>query len=326
MHDPSEADTAELLLPVKAVALDLPRPRSSLVRVDFGAVTHTGRVRPNNEDAYLVFRTGRYWEKLAASLPAGDLPGRHEENGYVMAVADGMGGAAGGEMASSLALRAAVNLVLTSVKWSLKLDEPSTREAEITEAIRRAEDYFRRIDRTLSDAARSDPALSGMGTTLTASYSFGSDLFILHVGDSRAYLLRDSLLVQLTRDQTLAQRLADSGRIRPEEVKGHRLGHVLTQAVGTKGGNIRTETQRLDLLDDDTLLLCTDGLTDLMQETEIAGRLTAAASAQEACCSLVDLALEKGGRDNVTALVARYTIPPLSPLAGSARQDPTEST
>jgi serine/threonine protein phosphatase PrpC len=128
MPELDEKDTLEFALPAKAVWSQTPPPFSSLVRVDFGGLSHVGRVRPNNEDAFVIFRNGRFWEKLMSNLPEGDLPERHEEAAYVMAVADGIGGTAGGEVASNLTLRTGINLVLNAVKWTIKLDNPDERE------------------------------------------------------------------------------------------------------------------------------------------------------------------------------------------------------
>ena len=145
-----------------------PEPLSSRVGLTFHAVSHLGNVRPTNEDAYLVYRSSRSWERLATNLPDTDLPARFDERAYVLSVADGMGGAPAGDVASSVALRTAVNLVLNSVKWSLKLDHPEKREQEIRELIAKALDRFRRINRTIKNLASQDHDLAGMGTTLTA--------------------------------------------------------------------------------------------------------------------------------------------------------------
>lgn len=309
MRDPGDDDTLELNLPVGAAPLESPRAFSSLVRVDLGAKTHVGRVRPNNEDAYLVYRTGRYWEKLMTSLPEGDLPGRFDENAYVLAVADGMGGHAAGEVASRLALKTIVNLVLNAVKWALKLDHPQSREAEVQEAMERARAYLRKVDEAVTREASADPTLAGMGTTLTAAYSFGADLFTVHVGDSRAYLFHEDILQQLTHDHTVAQAMADAGQIAPEEVSRHRLRHVLTAAIGVRPGKLEVEVQHHTLADGDRVLLCTDGLTDLVDDAAIVGVLQRTEPSAEACGALVDLALERGGQDNVTVVMARYGIP-----------------
>jgi protein phosphatase len=310
MSQPSNPETTEVDLPLDYIPLEAPVPFSSRVRIGFGAVSHVGKVRQTNQDAYLIYRTGRYWEKILTSLAEGDLPDRYEETGYVMAVADGMGGAAGGEVASRLALCTGVNLVLNAVKWALKLDHPAEREAEIREGQERAVNYFRQIDAALTRRAAEDPALAGMGTTLTVASSVGDDLLVYHVGDSRAYLFRRGKLQRLTRDHTLAQALADAGAIDPEDVPAHRLHHVLTRTMGGHGGQVETDFHHYQLADGDRVLLCTDGLTGMVPDEQIGEVLRATETSAEGCQALLERALEGGGTDNVTIILARYDIPP----------------
>lgn len=309
MRNVLDADTLTIQSPLSMDPLQPPRPFSSLVGIDFGAMTHVGSVRPNNEDAYTIYRVGRYWEKLQTSLGESDLPARFDEAGYGMVVADGMGGAAAGEVASSMAIRVLVNLILSATKWALKLDNPETREAEVLEAKKQAEAYFQEMDRALLQYAEDYPRLKGMGTTLTGGYSFGDDLFILHIGDSRAYLLRAGVLRRLTHDQTLAQALADAGGIPQEEVSTHRLRHSLTSCLGGESEKIQMEIRHVRVLEGDRFLFCSDGLTDMVSEQEIAEVMLAKVESADACQALVDLALQKGGKDNVTVVMARYSIP-----------------
>jgi protein phosphatase len=177
------------------------------------------------------------------------------------------------------------------------------------EVLARTEERFRRIKDVLLDFAKTDSSLSGMGTTMTVAGNVGEDLVIAHVGDSRAYLFRDGKLRRLTRDQTMAQMLADAGEIRPEEVSTHRLRHVLTGAITTEKGEVPAELHLMRLLDGDQVLLSTDGLTEMATEEKISETLNRAAPAQDTCQALVDLALEGGGKDNVTVVLARYRIP-----------------
>ena len=309
MLNASDADTLILELPLMD-PFQPPRPFSSLVRIDFGAVTDAGKVRANNEDAYIIYRTGRYWEKMKTSLEAGDLPERSDEVGYGMAVADGVGGSAAGEVASSMAIRVMVSLLLNAAKWALKLDNPQTREVELQDVKERAEAYFESVDLALSEHAEAYPRLKGMGTTLTGAYSFGDDLFILHIGDTRAYLFRKGVLKRLTHDQTVAQALADSGVIPQEEVSTHRLRHTLVSCLGGESRKIQMEIRHLRLQDEDRVLLCSDGLTDLVTEAEVIEVMRSSEESTEACQALINLALKKGGTDNVTIVLARFSIPP----------------
>ena len=276
---------------------------SSTVKVEFGGVSHTGKVRPINEDHYLITRLGRDQETLLTNLPAGEVP-HFQEAGYAMVVADGMGGAARGEVASRLAISTLAHLSLQFGKWNLRINEQIARE--VTE---RAERFYQRVGEAVIEEGRADPSLTGMGTTLTGAFSAGNDLFVCSVGDSRVYLFRRGRLLQLTRDQTYSQLLADIGQIPQHEVSTHHLRHILTDAIGVGSGKINVKVRHLPLLNEDRLLLCTDGLTEMVDEEEIAGVLMRDQRAQDACQTLVDLALEHGGIDNVTVLLAKYEIP-----------------
>jgi protein phosphatase len=301
------ADTADF--PLQPPGAEPPPPFSSLVQIDVAALSHRGKVRPNNEDHFLVAQSGRYLDVRLTNLPDGAVPGRAEETAHSMIVADGMGGAEGGEIASRLAIRTLVNLVLEVPDWILRLGD----EAQAEELMRRARRRYREVDAALSQEARRDPKLAQMGTTMTLGHSVGDDLFVVHVGDSRAYLFRRGRLWQLTSDQTMAQMLVNLGEITREQAASHRLRHVLTHALGRHGGEVRVEVQRLKLADGDCLLLCTDGLNDMVAEARIAEALGRAATAETACRELVDLALDGGGRDNVTVIVARYRLPAAGP-------------
>jgi PPM family protein phosphatase len=197
-----------------------------------------------------------------------------------------------------------LNLALHRPKWTLVM----TPE-EIRESMEVWRQRFRQIDAILSERAQADPDLAGMGTTLTVACSVGEHLGLFHVGDSRAYLFRRGKLHRLTRDHTLAQHLADTGWISPEEVAGHRLRHALTRALGVGGGEVEAEIQHLELADGDRLLLCTDGLNEMVPDAGIADVLARVEGSEEASHALVEAALQAGGRDNVTVVLARYALP-----------------
>jgi PPM family protein phosphatase len=278
-----------------------PGPASARARVEFGALSHPGKVRANNEDCYLVTRLGRGLETLLTNLPPGHVPARFEEAGYGMLVADGMGGMAAGEVASRLAVSTLVHLVLSTPDWILPLNDRAGDRL-----LQRLTERYREIDAALKREARSDPSLFGMGTTMTLAYSLGSEIFLAHAGDSRAYFLRGGVLHQLTRDHTYAQALADTGVILPEEVGTHRLRHILTRALGGTGDPVTADVQRARLGDGDQVLLCTDGLSEMVDDEAIGALLRQSATAQEACEALVEAALDRGGKDNVTVVLARY--------------------
>jgi PPM family protein phosphatase len=274
----------------------------SMVKVDFGAVTHVGKVRKNNEDHYLIVRLGRSLEPLMTNIPAGQLPERLVEYGYGMQIADGMGGAAAGEVASRMAINLLVKLIVDTAKWGRHIDE---HEAEAL--MERIEGYYTAIHSELVRQGEANPALSGMGTTLTLAYSFCSDLFIAHVGDSRAYLFREGRLQQLTHDHTVAQVLADRGDIPQEAVATHRYRHILTSSLGGQKVPVVTELEQFQLADLDRLLLCSDGLTDMVDDNVIQSVLSEIESPQEAAARLLELALDAGGKDNITIVLARYS-------------------
>jgi protein phosphatase len=273
------------------------------VRVEFGALTHVGKVRPNNEDQYLIARLSKAVQVLSTSLPDDRDSRPQSQEGYVMLVADGMGGAGGGEVASALVIQEARRHILHTAKWYFRLDD-----ADDDVRLRTLHDILQQIDRRVIEEAEADPALHGMGTTLTAASTVGDEVFLVHVGDSRAYLFRQGELDQLTRDHTLAQQLAECGVIRQEEVRSHRLRNVLTNVVGGQPG-LKGEVARLRVANGDRLLLCTDGLNDSVPDPRIAELLARHPDPEEACRALVEAALEGGGRDNITVVLAAYAVP-----------------
>jgi protein phosphatase len=280
-------------------------PLSASVRVEFGAVTHTGVRRKSSDDHFLIVRLGRSQETVATSLPSGAVPDRFEEHGYGYVVADGMG-PDGPEIASRLALATLAQLVLHFGRWNVRVNERTAWDIA-----QRGERFYQRVNDEVTEASHKHPALAGMSTTLTTAYSAGDELFIVHVGHSRGYLHRNGLLTRLTKDQTVQQRLADTGRRTPTELAAHDLRHVLTDAIGGHAGEPDIEIQNYLLMDGDVVLLSTNGLTDVVDDDQIANVLRAGKDQplQPQAQRLVDLALERGGPDNITAVLARYQIP-----------------
>jgi protein phosphatase len=277
---------------------------STLVQVDLAGLSHPGKVRPNNEDHFLITRFNRSMQTLLTNLPSGHVPDHYGETLYGMLVVDGMGGEAAGEVASRMAVSILIDLVLRTPDWILSLDPhwlPAVRQ--------RMERRFQQVQEALAGQAREDPALAGMGTTMTLTCSLGANLFLAHAGDSRAYLFRQDRLHRLTCDHTVAQSLADVGAIRPEEVATHPLRHVLTNVLVAREGPVKVESHDLRLEDGDQILLCTDGLTDPIPDETIREVLRKAGTSHDACAALLDLALESGGKDNVTVVLGRYHIP-----------------
>lgn len=276
---------------------------SAFVQVEVGAMSHRGKVRPTNEDHYIVVRADRELMTLLTNLPGEAAPIRFAEAVHGMLVADGMGGPEAGEVASRLAIGTFIRLVLSTPDWIMRVDEQQVRRVMHRMAWR-----FREIHRTVVEISRQNSALEGMGTTLTMACSVGRQMVIAHVGDSRVYLYRDRQLRQLTRDHTMAQRLADLGVIKPSEVASHQSHSFLTDAIGSSGSG-EAEVQSLELKDGDQILLCSDGLTEMVDDGVIAEVLSQNEPPPEACQALVNVALQKGGNDNVTVTMSRYHIP-----------------
>src|SRR5262249_40007152 len=150
----------------------------------------------------------------------------------LMIVADGMGGHQAGEVASRAALAKTIQLITRAPHWALNLNDPSTREREIHDLLARSRGYLTKVHEALRTQAQGDPNLLGMGTTLTGCYALSSDMFVLHVGDSKAFLVRNGEMRKITRDHTVAQQYADLGVIEQDDVANHNMQHVLTRAVG----------------------------------------------------------------------------------------------
>lgn len=230
------------------------------MRIRAGAATHVGRVRQRNEDSQLV-------------TPP------------LYAVADGMGGAPAGDVASAVAIRSLEGEDLPA----------GATDHDLSEAVRRA-------NRAVYAAAAGDPALQGMGTTLVAALAEADRAVVAHVGDSRAYLLRDGALQQITRDHTYVQELVREGRMSQEQADRHPSRSVLTRVLGIEE-EVEPDLISLDLHQGDRLLICTDGLTAMVSDPEIRRTLEGEPEPQKAVERLVEAAVEAGGVDNVTVIV-----------------------
>jgi serine/threonine protein phosphatase PrpC len=277
---------------------------SSLVRVEFGSASHVGKTRMFNEDNYLIVRLSRGQETLASSLSSAETPAKFEEHGYAMLVADGLGGSGPGGVASRVALNTLVHVAIHYGRWNLRVD-PRTA-AEVTE---RLEWCYGRVNEAVQRRSRTTPELANMATTLTATCSAGDDLFVAHVGHSRAYLFRAGELRQLTHDQTVENRLAQSSRPTMFAYATDDLRHILTDTIGGASGAPNVQLGQYRIASGDCVMLCTDGLTSVVPDERIADVLTERRHLQGACDALVELALDAGGPDNVTVLLAQYEVP-----------------
>jgi len=282
-------------------------PPSATVQVTFGAQTRPGRARLVNEDHYLVFRLGRYQETLMTTLPKETLGERFDEYGYAMVVADGMGGSGAGEAASHLALATLIQLVQHFGKWNLRVDDAIARDI-----LARVERFYRHVDSAVMHQRRLAVVATDQ-TTLTAAFSAGRDLFFAHVGHSRAYLLRDRHLLRLTRDHTIDRFRSTPVPIGPlmdVNATARDLRHILTDTIGMSGPLGPTiDLERIQLADDDRVFVCTNGVTDALDDAGIEEILASDRSPDEQCQALVDRACAAGGEDDATALVAWYRIP-----------------
>lgn len=245
------------------------------------AITDTGCERELNEDRYAVIES---------------------QSGLAWIVCDGMGGAMGGELAAQLAIDA--------IRRDLESAAPRGVDAALKGAILEA-------NRVIV-LRRQNPAFANMGTTVVGIIFNGPEVAIAHAGDSRAYLIRDSAIQQLTTDHTYVQDLVDKGKISAEDALSHPQAHVLTRCIGSEPG-LEVDVDKLWVWDVqptepiDYILLCSDGLYSLVSDGEIANTV-ATNSPQRACVHLVELARSRGGYDNITVAII--------PLAGQLKNEP----
>jgi len=280
-------------------------PKSPEITVDIAGATHCGLVRDNNEDHFLAVKFQRSLQTICTNLDQELVDPRSDETGYGLLVADGMGGLEAGEIASRMALCKMVELVLNTPDWILKLDHPHDQNT----VMQRIAQRFRQVDDALREQAEHDNTVDGMGTTLTVALSLGSTLMIGHIGDSRAYLMRNNSLHQMTKDHTLAQALVDAGISDPDDDSIKTLHHVLTAALGATYEQADPQVLRFTLMNNDQVLLCTDGLTEMVSTETISSVLSRTSPSKAACDSLIKLALSGGGIDNVSVVLARYRFP-----------------
>ena len=274
------------------------RPLDS--ELDLFGLTHRGNVRRNNQDQFLLATVHQQVVVHATSLPAPEeLPLRGERLATILLVADGVGGGPAGSEASRVAVETITRYVSSTLRSYHSAG--TADEGELLGMLHAA--ALEAHATVLADAA-TDPAHAGMATTLTLALAVWPWAYIVQVGDSRCYHFRGGALHQITRDQTVAQDLVDKGILKAEQAQASPLGSVLASAIG--GGSATPEVSRLDIHErGSVLLLCSDGLTKHVTDAEIAERAGAMRSSEQLCRSLLALALERGGTDNVTILSGR---------------------
>jgi protein phosphatase len=296
MSDDSLAETVDDV-PKLAVGAG---PAAGPLDVDLAGKTDPGKVRLLNEDHFHIVQFGRYLRTLMSSLPAGDAQEEVDRLGHGFIVADGIGGRSGGELASRLAIGLLIEFARQTPDWIL-----GHEDRHLATVMDRFAERYRAVNQAVIAHAQSRPGLEGMGTTLSVAVSLGDDLLVTHIGDSRVYLHREGRLYRLTRDHTVTQAVPH-----PNRADAVRFRRVLTHAIGHAETGGEPDLYHYKLTDGDRLLLCTDGLTDMVDDDVIARELGRVPAAADACRTLVELALDRGGRDNVTVVVATYRFRP----------------
>lgn len=268
--------------------------KGSGIRVRVFGKTDVGRTREHNEDCFLVADL----TERKASLQPDVREHSVGPKGSLLMVADGMGGAAAGEVAS----RMATEVVFEHLTDVWLTDDDSTPQQfafRLKEAIELA-------NTRIHEHATHHPEHRGMGTTATAVGILQDHLYLTQVGDSRAYLIRDGTGIQLTKDQSLMQRLVDAGEITEEEAERSERKNIILQALGPDA-KVRVDLTNQQIRRGDAIVLCSDGLSGQVTREEIAEAVSAAEEDLVALCSrLIDLANERGGPDNITVLIARF--------------------
>jgi len=293
--DPSIAVTVKLIKP--AIAAEKYFFKSAIdLAFEFGAASHPGLCRAENQDHYMVVRRRRTQELLLSNVPKGELVLPPDES-FGMAVADGMGATSRGDLASRLAIRTAWELAGRTTSWVMKLAVLNMQELS-----ERVEAFTYMMQKAFEEEVEADPEFADSGTTWTCAYLVSSFAVIANIGDSPCLLWRDGSMGRISTEHTVEQEFVAAG-MRPEIAGKYR--HMLTRCFGSNSRDVKPDVHHLRLQPKDQLLLCTDGLTDLVGLDSIAQCLDDSPGAQLACDELIELALAAGGKDNVTAVLAR---------------------
>jgi len=274
-------------------------PSRPLTVTAFG-ITDKGKVRPNNEDQFLIAELSKAMRVWQTSMAEPKLQ-TGEERAHLFLVADGMGGQHGGERASALAVAAIEQFTLNTFKWFFGTDS-----TEAQKVLTQFQSALCQADVRIVEEATEHPELRGMGTTVTMAFHLGAQLCVVHVGDSRAYVYREGELHRLTRDHTLMADLVRSGALRQDQVAGHPLRHVITNVVGGQQTGIDVEAHAFEVQAGDRLLLCSDGLTEMVTNEAIAATLDTEPAPEDAARKLLEQANDAGARDNITVVLVRF--------------------
>ena len=270
--------------------------------VELHAKTDVGRVRRGNEDNFLLLdlTQARAFSGSDGSENPEDM-GQFElgERGLVLVVSDGMGGALAGDVASRMAIEAVRDVLMGSSADGTGCEPDSSLVDCLKHATMQA-------NRNIHYKSLEDSRCSGMGATLTGAAVKDDKLDLIQVGDSRAYIMRGEQIRLATKDQSLVQQLVDVGQISEEEAETHMFRNVILQALGAQN-ELTPATARIQIRRGDMLLLCSDGLSGKLRNEEIRQLVSQAANLNEACKALVAAANDRGGEDNITVVLARFT-------------------
>ena len=266
--------------------------------IDVFGLTHAGSVRSSNQDHFLICSLRRQVQILRTSLPDGTRWPSAERLAFLAMVADGVGGSSQGKEASRLAVEGITDYVTQSMKAYYTADASAGQD--FAQAL---EDAAMQVHARVVERAQAEPGGRNMATTLTLFLGMWPKAYLLQIGDSRCYLMRDGVLTQITRDQTMAQELVDQGVLTRADAPRTRWAHVLSSAIG--GHQTAPVVTQFESVWNQVILLCSDGLTKHVSDERIGERLRAMTSAKQVCEQLLADALEDGGSDNVTILVGR---------------------
>jgi serine/threonine protein phosphatase PrpC len=266
--------------------------------LDVYGLTHPGKVRTNNEDHFLVCALQRRVHVYHTSLPAQSIVGQTQGLAFLALVADGVGGSRAGEEASRIALEHVTRYVSQSLNCYYTSD-PGDDETFVHEL----EEAAMKVHAEISAESEHDKSRRGMATTLTLWLGVGSSAYLLQVGDSRCYILQDGELVQISRDQTMAEDFVDAGVITRTDAAFRRWTNVLSSAIG--GPQAAPKVTRVAQSLGSIGLMCSDGLTRHVPDDLIRERLLNMTSARECCELLLQDALDAGGEDNITIIAGR---------------------
>jgi serine/threonine protein phosphatase PrpC len=263
------------------------------VRVSVFGKTDLGRTREHNEDTFLVADLSTGNASLQPEVRNHEIGPR----GSIFIVADGMGGAAAGELASAMAADLIYRHMATA--WA---NDPSGTAQRFAYRMKEAVEL---ANGQIYSYAREHPEVRGMGTTVTAAGVFGNDLYLTQIGDSRAYLVRGSEAIQLTKDQSLMQRLVDAGELTEDEAEQSERRNIILQALGPDP-RVKVDLTYQSIRRGDILILCSDGLSGLVRREEFATLAGRHPEPPALCSALIDLANTRGGPDNITVITARF--------------------